>query len=134
MPKAETKHSKKKKTLNRTLVRSFQSFKSWWSMQDLDARALAIKMAYVGKALILTENWRDLEMWWRVAVRVPAHVCTSLQVTYLRAGGQAAAEEEHPGTAEWGSPHNPTSFHHTCHLIHSGLAILQWKVRGHCQE
>lgn len=114
MSKAETKYSKK--TLNRTLVSPLQSFKSWWNMQDLGAWALAIKMAHVGKASTLAEDFRDLESWWRVAVKFPTHECTSLQVTHPRACGQAAAQEGHPGAAAWGSPHNPNSFHHICYF------------------
>lgn len=81
-------------------------------MQDVDAWVLAIKMAHVGKASTFAENFRDLESWWRVAARLPTRVCTSLQVMHLRTCGQAAAEEEHSGAAEWGSLHNSTSFHH----------------------
>lgn len=65
--KAKTKLSKKK-TLSRAQVSPLQSFKSCWNMQDLDAWALAIKMAHVGKASTFAENFRDLEIWRRVAV------------------------------------------------------------------
>lgn len=75
-PKAETKHAKK--TLTGALAGPLQYFKRWWNVQELDAWVPAIKMAHVIKTLTLPENFRDLDSWWRVAVRLPVHVYISL--------------------------------------------------------
>lgn len=72
MPKTELKHTKRK-ALTGALAGPLQRFKIWWNLQGVVAWTPTIKTAPVIKTLVLAENFRDLDSWWRVAVRLPGH-------------------------------------------------------------